>query len=181
MNSKYYIEYNDIHKICAESARKILDSGFKPDVILAIGGGGYIPARILRTFLKVPIKSVSLELYNDETDLSGEKVAIKQWISDSDVRGKNVLIVDEVDDTRMTLYTCVEKVRESSPNRVAAFVVYNKLKPKTKGGHWDSDKKEKDSIDYYWPGVNVKDVWLVYPWEALDIDEHNRLSQSHEK
>ena len=35
---------------------------FKPDVIIAIGGGGFIPARMLRTELKIPILAISLEL-----------------------------------------------------------------------------------------------------------------------
>ncbi|KAL0481712.1 xanthine phosphoribosyltransferase [Acrasis kona] len=162
--SKQYITYNQIHKLCAESANKILSSDFTPDVILAIGGGGYIPARILRTFLKVPIKSVSLELYDDITDKMGDS---------------NVLIVDEVDDTRSTLYTCVEKVLESKPKKVGAFVLYNKLKNKHKGNHWDNEKAEKDhvNVDHYLVGAEVDDVWLVYPWEALDIDEHNSKAQ----
>jgi hypoxanthine phosphoribosyltransferase len=45
---KRYIEYNDIHRLCASASAKIKESGFAPEVIIAIGGGGYIPARILR-------------------------------------------------------------------------------------------------------------------------------------
>jgi hypoxanthine phosphoribosyltransferase len=178
MVMKKYIAYNDIHKICAQTANKIIESGFKPDLLLAIGGGGFIPARILRTFLKVPIKSVSMELYNDVTDEIGEHVIIKQWIDESDIKDKNILVVDEVDDTRMTLYSCVEKLRQFSPKTVAAFVVFNKLKKKTKGGHWDdkSVPPTNVNVDHYWPGESVADVWLVYPWEALDIDEHTQLS-----
>jgi uncharacterized protein len=33
--------------MCQESAPKIL-SEFKPNLMIAIGGGGYVPARILR-------------------------------------------------------------------------------------------------------------------------------------
>ena len=36
-----------VHKLCQASADKILDT-FQPNLMIAIGGGGYIPARILR-------------------------------------------------------------------------------------------------------------------------------------
>lgn len=36
-----------VHKLCQASAPRILDE-FKPNLMIAIGGGGYVPARILR-------------------------------------------------------------------------------------------------------------------------------------
>jgi hypothetical protein len=36
-----------VHKLCQESAERILND-FHPNLIIAIGGGGYVPARILR-------------------------------------------------------------------------------------------------------------------------------------
>lgn len=38
---------SQVHKLCQESAQHILDE-FKPNLMVAIGGGGYVPARILR-------------------------------------------------------------------------------------------------------------------------------------
>ena len=63
-------------------------------------------ARIVRTFLKVPILAVGLELYDDKTDTAHTEVRKRQWLdapSMDRLAGKNVLIVDEVDDTRRTL------------------------------------------------------------------------------
>jgi hypothetical protein len=36
-----------VHKQCQDAAEKILND-FKPNLMVAIGGGGYVPARILR-------------------------------------------------------------------------------------------------------------------------------------
>ena len=36
-----------VHKLCQSSAEQILDV-FQPNLMIAIGGGGYVPARILR-------------------------------------------------------------------------------------------------------------------------------------
>jgi uncharacterized protein len=39
--------FQQIHKLCQAAAPRILDE-FKPNLMIAIGGGGYVPARILR-------------------------------------------------------------------------------------------------------------------------------------
>ena len=57
-----------IHRLCQEAAPKILET-LQPHLIIAIGGGGYVPARILRSFLKrsggpnIPIQAIGLSLY----------------------------------------------------------------------------------------------------------------------
>ena len=64
-----YVSYNQIHELVCSLAKQVKQ--FKPDVIVAIGGGGinslryfyptgFIPARILRTFLKIPILAVGI-------------------------------------------------------------------------------------------------------------------------
>jgi hypoxanthine phosphoribosyltransferase len=101
---------------------------FKPDVIIAIGGGGFIPARMLRTALKVPVLAISLELYDDNTNTRNATVKKTQWFDEqsgvgSQVRGKRVLIMDEVDDTRTTLAYAVREVMETNaPSHIAVAV-----------------------------------------------------------
>src|SRR5262245_45232271 len=90
MVEKLYVTYNDVHKLCQQAATKILDD-FKPQLIIAIGGGGYVPARILRSFLKrpgspnIPIQAIGLSLYEslgDDTQVEeiGTKVTRTQWL-----------------------------------------------------------------------------------------------------
>ncbi|XXG95342.1 hypothetical protein Hte_001603 [Hypoxylon texense] len=135
MVEKIYVTYNDVHKLCQEAAPKILSS-FRPQLIIAIGGGGYVPARILRSFLKqpgspnIPIQAIGLSLYEqlpvaDPADAStgavdkiGTKVTRTQWLDLSSLGeiqnlvGKRILIVDEVDDTRTTLEYAVKELEK---------------------------------------------------------------------
>ncbi|KAK6948744.1 hypothetical protein Daesc_010515 [Daldinia eschscholtzii] len=135
MVEKIYVTYNDVHKLCQEAAPKILSS-FNPQLIIAIGGGGYVPARILRSFLKqpgspnIPIQAIGLSLYEqlpvkDASDASegvvdqiGTKVTRTQWLDLSSLGeiqnlvGKRILIVDEVDDTRTTLEYAVKELEK---------------------------------------------------------------------
>jgi len=47
-----------VHKLCQRSAERILND-FKPNLMIAIGGGGYVPARILRSASSTLIPSMS--------------------------------------------------------------------------------------------------------------------------
>jgi hypothetical protein len=54
---KKFITYNDVHHIVADTAAVIQQSSFDVDTIVAIGGGGYIPARMLSTFHQMSINN----------------------------------------------------------------------------------------------------------------------------
>ena len=33
----------------------------------------------------------------------------------------------------------------------------------------------------YFSGLGVEDLWINYPWDAVDIDEHNREASMYKK
>ncbi|EQB46113.1 hypothetical protein CGLO_14881 [Colletotrichum gloeosporioides Cg-14] len=212
MVEKLYVTYNDVHKLCQESATEILEK-FQPQLMIAIGGGGFIPARILRSFLKqpgspnIPIQAIGLSLYETlpETlggvatpdgapEVPGTKVTRTQWLDLSalgemeNLIGKRILIVDEVDDTRTTLEYAVkelEKDVEAARQRMGGkgektqfgiFVLHNK--DKKKKGVLPEDMMASGQ---YFVARTVKDIWINYPWEAIDIDEHDRLGAGQPK
>jgi hypoxanthine phosphoribosyltransferase len=119
-----------VHKLCQQAAPQIL-ADFKPQLMIAIGGGGYVPARILRSFLKqpgspnIPIQAIGLSLYEQLPDAAdraveapGTKVTRTQWLDltalgeMANLVGRRVLIVDEVDDTRTTLEYAVKELQK---------------------------------------------------------------------
>jgi len=126
---------------------------------LAIGGGGLIPARMMRNDIKVPIYVVSISTY-DENNKAIDNPRIVQWMDFSKLKDKKILIVDEVDDTRKTLKFLLNKLKNEGLKRenLGIFVIHNKLK-----------KKDIDmyylNISYYHSGEDVKDKWIVYPWD----------------
>ena len=191
--SKMYISYNNVHQLCQESANKIKE--FKPDLIIAIGGGGFIPARMLRTFLKEPgmpnvrIMAIILSLYEetDDADIEtvGTQVVRTQWIdyaqSKIDLVGKNILIIDEVDDTRTTLHYAVSELKKDVVEQAAAknadpndtkfgvFVLHDKMKQKRA-----NLPEDIMATGNYYAARTVPDVWIAYPWESEDIVYHTK-------
>ena len=156
---KVFYSYDEIDASCRKSAKFIKDS-FKPDIILAIGGGGLIPARIIRNELNVPIYVVSLSSY-DEDDKSIDEPRIVQWMDFSSFKEKRILIVDEVDDTRKTLDFLINKLTKEEgifSTKLGVFVIHNKIKEKTV-----SDRHL--NVYYYHNAEEVEDKWIVYPWD----------------
>ncbi|GAB1209555.1 hypoxanthine-guanine phosphoribosyltransferase [Aspergillus pseudonomiae] len=180
---------------------KILTT-FHPNLMIAIGGGGYVPARILRSFLKrsgepnIPIQAIGLSLYEDlgrgdAEEVPGTKVTRTQWLDLSSLEmanliGKNILIVDEVDDTRTTLEYAVRELqkdveqaqkqlgREGEKTNFFVFVLHNKNK--SKKGVLPADMMDSGR---YHAAVTTDDVWICYPWEAKDIDEHDAFAEKN--
>lgn len=158
---KTYFSYNDIHALVETIASKIKASGFEIDCIVAIGSGGFIPARILRTYLKKPIYAVGIAYY-DSDDKATETPQKVQWIDEVErkLKGKNILLIDEVDDSRVTLEYCVKELLHHKPNEIAIAVIHNKLKEKN--GSIPKEVKE------YFVGLEIEDVWICYPWDTQD-------------
>ncbi|KAF5092799.1 hypothetical protein D0Z00_004403 [Geotrichum galactomycetum] len=204
MVEKLFISYNNVHKLCQEAAVQI--KKFSPDLMIAIGGGGFIPARILRTFLKepgaknIPIQAIGLSLYEDlgtdsQVETAGLEVVRTQWLdfgtlakNSGSLIGKTVLIVDEVDDTRTTLHYALSELekdvreqaialgRENEVTRFLIFVLHNKNKEKKA----ELPQKMIEEGRYV-AARTVEDIWIAYPWEAIDIEEHttNAVAQGN--
>ncbi|KAI1487133.1 phosphoribosyltransferase-like protein [Biscogniauxia mediterranea] len=208
MVEKLYVTYNDVHKLCQEAAPKMLAS-FKPQLIIAIGGGGYVPARILRSFLKqpgspnIPIQAIGLSLYEELTvsnptdgvvDKIGTKVTRTQWLDLTSLGemknlvGKRILIVDEVDDTRTTLEYAVKELEKDVE---AARQKLGHDGEKTIFSIFvlhNKDKAKKGTLptdmmeeSRYMAARTVGDEWICYPWEATDIDAHDELARQQVK
>jgi len=165
--SKVHITYKEVHTYVRELATKISLSGFKPDYIIAVGTGGFIPARILKNLIDVPVMCINVSHYDGET-LETEIKTIQSIHKNSPeheaIRNKNVLIVDELDDTRSTLLHVVDLIIDLEPNEVGVGVLHNKIKEKL--GEFP------ESIQYFYSKL-VPDKWIVYPWDEPLIEEKN--------
>ena len=73
---KLHYSYDDITNLIKNNIQKIKE--FDPDYIIAIGGGGLIPARIIRNYINRHIYVVTLSLYND-TEM-GDQIEVVQWV-----------------------------------------------------------------------------------------------------
>ncbi|KAJ2156661.1 hypoxanthine-guanine phosphoribosyltransferase [Coemansia sp. RSA 552] len=205
-DSKLYISYNQIHQLIDGAVKSFgLGSAYDPDLIVAIGGGGFIPARILRSFLKaqhgrnIPIQAIGLSLYeelpnagqNGVPESPGTQVTKTQWLNfggaDSVVSllGRKILIVDEVDDSRTTLVYAVAELKKDILEQEAKAG----MAPGASGTEigilvvYNKDKPKagelpSDVMQHYFPAATTPDRWLFFPWDCTaDIEDHTEKAK----
>jgi len=140
-----------IYELLLNLASKIRNSDFKPDVIVGISRGGWPPARIMSDLLENPeLANVKAEFYLGVAKTKGEPV-ITQPVSVS-VRGKKVLVVDDVADTGKSLRLVRTHLRQQGAAEVKIATIY--YKP------WSIVKP-----DWY---ERETSRWVVFPWERKE-------------
>jgi len=143
--------WNQIYDMLLSQAEKISKSCFKPDIIIGIARGGWLPARVLTDLLEIPnLANVSAEYYMGIAETKNEPVLI-QGVSVA-VAGKKVLIADDVADSGRSLKLVREHVLQQGAKEVKTATVY--CKP------WSIVKP-----DYY---ERETKLWIVFPWEMKE-------------
>jgi hypoxanthine phosphoribosyltransferase len=171
---KVYFSYNQIHNTIKRLSQTLKEGKHLPDVIVAIGTGGFIPARIMKTFIDRPILTVGISYY-DLNNVPTESPQKIQWIDqiEQKITGKRVLLIDEVDDSRVTLEYCLRELLRHDPAEIGVMVLHNKKK--TKRG------AIPEEVAYYYAGIDTEDHWIVYPWDAIDIENHTSMAEKSPK
>ena len=141
------LSWEDVEKIADKLVKKIKSSGFKPDYIIGITKGGLIPLSLLAKRLGIKkILTVSATLSKKDKKL---KII---YAPNIDLKGKKVLLVDEIVETGTTL----KKISKMLTDK------YNvgELKTATLGMNKDRGKFHPD---YYI--IEEQGEWVVFPWE----------------
>ena len=152
---KVYYSYQFISDLAINLCDKIKND-FEPDYILAISGGGLIPSRMVRKYIKKPIISVTVQYYDENDNLNNEAKII-QWVDKRLIENKKILIIDEIDDTGSTLSFVIDKLKEYNPKELSVGVIFNKDKPK-------KYNNSMNNVNYY-SAMDIYDNWVVFPWE----------------
>ena len=151
MTEYLHASWADIERLCESVAEQIRRSGFKPDLIVAIARGGFPPARILSDILDVRrVASITVEYYAAVGKHQAEPYVV--FPLNADVRGKRVLLVDDVADTGHSLKLVRDLLLEQGASEVRVATLHYKpwsiLKP-----------------DYY--GMETR-AWVIYAWERWE-------------
>jgi hypoxanthine phosphoribosyltransferase len=143
------ISWHRIEKLCLRLAHLIMDSGFRPDVIVAIGRGGLIPARLICDHLDLlALTSIKIEHYI--AGASRQSHAVIRYPLCTDIKDQRVLLVDDVNDSGDTLEVAIDHLRSFGPKEVRTAVMHHKCVT-----HF--------AVDFHAQEI-VKWRWLIYPW-----------------
>lgn len=149
------VSWDEIVEWSRGLARIIRQSGYKPDVVIAVARGGYVPARLLCDFLMIEnLLSIQSQHWTEAAKVAERAIIKFQY--PVDLSGMNALIVDDIVDTGESLILAKDFVlRTWRPKEVRIAVL-----------QWISPVA-KIKPDYYY--IEVKEwVWFQYPWTRLE-------------
>jgi len=123
---KYEVpSWDKIYDLCLKVADQIKHSGYKPDLIVAVSRGGWIPGRVLSDLLENPnIATIKVEYYKDIYK-TRSKPEITQPLT-VDISGKLILLVDDIADSGHSLKLVKEHLFEKGAADVKICTLYHK-------------------------------------------------------
>jgi len=189
--------------------KSIEKDGFRPDIIIGVCRGGWIPARLLcdkfahfeevkkedgtsGVHVRYPhLFNIGMRRYS--TVKGGSEITWYQELGENakkEIKGKKVLIVDDIIDGGASILAVAKRVKEAEPSKLGVVVLGIKENPYVvlKESMSEEEKKreiaeatkERNEIMQELEKVTVgnifiKDhiqgdnVWALYPWENQEI------------
>ena len=143
-----------IYGLCRSISKDVRKSEYNPDVIVALARGGWFAGRVLCDFLNLnDLTSLKIEHYTGTANPSdGPKV--KYAFDGNSVKGKHVLIVDDITDTGKSLLTAREYISKYEPASVRTATLQ----------HLKCSQFKADYVGE----VLDEWAWVVFPWNFME-------------
>lgn len=145
---------------CRQIAQQIADSGWMPDLIVAIARGGMLPAGAISYALGVKANgAINVEFYTGVGKTMLEPEILEPYMDISSLEGKRVLIVDDVADSGKTLKLIMDLIAKEGLSMGS-----------------DSAKVDARSATIYLKPTSIikpdyvfkqTDKWINFPWSVL--------------
>ena len=143
-----------IYGLTRDVAEAVREAEFDPDVIVALARGGWFAGRCLCDFLALDdLTSLKIEHYVGTAAASGE-AEIRYPMPDGSVKGKHVLVVDDITDTGESLRRAETYVHDRDPAAVRTATL---------------QQAGESAADPDFVGEHLAEwTWVVYPWNFIE-------------
>ena len=164
--NKIYYTWRDVQHHTQEILRQIHADAWRPDYVVGLTRGGLVPANLISQYLGCRMETLKVSL-RDDTECESNLWMAEDAFGHNMEHPKNILIVDDINDTGATL----NYIREDWPSgcfpdnprwtevwgsnvRVAVLV---------------DNESSKSEIPVSYSAVDInkaeQDSWIVFPWE----------------
>jgi len=161
-----FYTFDEITKTIDLMCKRIVKSHWQPDYIVGLSRGGLVPGVMISHWLNVPFKPLEVSLRDGGYCKSSKFFAREEYGLNEDGLKKNILIVDDINDTGQTFnwimrdwsQTCGVEYDKTQrcvwKDNVRFAVIVNKVTSKC-----------DVTIDY--EGTRITDNhWIHFPWEV---------------
>lgn len=148
-----YINWTEYGNLADALAEKIRSQSEAFDLIIGIARGGIPVAMVVSDHLNVKLDIINVKSYNGIAERNPPRILTTLTEA---VKGKSVLLVDDLVDQGQTMATLSTYLRDQGPALLKTAVLFKKP--------WSATDP-----DYF---LEVVDKWIVFPWEHGEV---NRL------
>lgn len=144
------LRWDEVGTAARDLASRIADSGFEPEIVVAIARGGLLVGGALAYALGVKsCGSINVELYTGVDETLPEPLLLPPHLDGESLAGRRVLLADDVSQSGLTLRLAVDIIGGMGADvRTACFYT----KPQT-----------VFVPDFSW---RETDRWIVFPWSS---------------
>ncbi len=146
------MDWNLFYDLARQVAKKVNNSGYKPDMIVGLARGGWVLARVLCDLIGVK-DLVSLKVEHWGVTATPDGKAKLKYPLNVDLTEKNVLVVDDITDTGESMHVTVEYLKSLKPSEIKTAALR----------HITSSKFMPD---YF--GEEISWRWVIFPWNFTE-------------
>ncbi len=139
-------------RLAKNVAKKINESGYKPDFMVGLARGGWVLSRVLCDYIGVK-DLVSLKVEHWGVTATPDGKAQIKYPFDIDLTGRNVLVVDDITDTGESMMVAVDYVKTKNPSDIKTAALRH-------------IEGSKFTPDYYGDVITWR--WVVFPWNFVE-------------
>lgn len=162
---KKYYTWKDIEHMIVTINNLMFADNWRPDYIVGMTRGGLVPAVIMSNTTGITMHALDVRFRDTDENYVGPES--NSWMAEDAYEGKNILIVDDINDSGNTLnwirQDWMSGCRPDDPNwdtiwgdnvRVATLM--------------DNAASEFEWVDYTAMEIDKREdpTWIVFPWEG---------------
>lgn len=147
------ISLDEVYKTTYKLAQNIMESTISFDIVVAIARGGALPARLICDFLNID-RLISIQIRHYKRGAKQQEEAEIIASVETNIESKNVLLVDDVNDSGKTLKSAVDYIKSLKPDLLKTAVLHEKANTAL-----TSDYKVKKLKEW---------KWLIYQWAVTE-------------
>lgn len=149
------VSWRDIERWSKDIVRKVMESGYEPEIVIGLARGGLVPARLIADYLNIKdLYAVKTEHWGVTATPDG-KAKLAQGLQ-VDIRGKKVLVVDDITDTGQSLKLAVKHIKGQKPKEIKTATLLHITHSKYVPNYYSEEVPEDN-----W-------TWFIFPWNVYE-------------